>query len=93
MGLTAVLITCSYRNKEFIRVGYYVYNTYDDPNLIENPPEVVNISKVVRSIISDKPRITKFAINWTDDESGTLEADTNEMYKQERFAMLKNAPK
>ena len=39
VGVTIVLITCSYREKEFIRVGYYVSNSYKDPELHENPPE------------------------------------------------------
>ena len=39
VGVTIVLITCSYREKEFIRVGYYVSNSYSDPEMLENPPE------------------------------------------------------
>jgi len=30
LGVTVVLVTCSYREKEFVRVGYYVNNEYDD---------------------------------------------------------------
>lgn len=33
-----VLITCTYRGQEFIRIGYYVNNEYTDPELRENPP-------------------------------------------------------
>ena len=29
-----------------------------------NPPEIVQIEKVLRNILADKPRITKFNINW-----------------------------
>ena len=32
LGVTVCIITCSYREKEFIRIGYYVNNEYDDPN-------------------------------------------------------------
>jgi hypothetical protein len=28
VGVTVVLITCSYREKEFVRIGYYVNNEY-----------------------------------------------------------------
>lgn len=38
IGVTVVLLTCSYRKQEFIRVGYYVNNDYSDPELRENPP-------------------------------------------------------
>lgn len=31
VGVTVVLLTCSYRGHEFIRVGYYVNNEYSDP--------------------------------------------------------------
>ena len=46
MGVTVVLLTCSYRSKEFIRVGYYVNNEYDDPELKENPPAEIQFQKV-----------------------------------------------
>lgn len=38
VGVTVVLITCTYRTQEFIRIGYYVNNEYTDPELRENPP-------------------------------------------------------
>jgi histone chaperone ASF1 len=31
LGVTVVLLTCSYREQEFIRVGYYVSNEFIDP--------------------------------------------------------------
>jgi len=37
--------------------------------MILNPPEEVQIERVVRSILSDKPRITKFNINWDNEVS------------------------
>ena len=33
VGVTVILLTCSYRSQEFIRVGYYVCNEYTDPEL------------------------------------------------------------
>lgn len=38
LGVTAVILTVSYRGAEFFRVGYYVYNQYTDPELIINDP-------------------------------------------------------
>jgi hypothetical protein len=46
VGVTVVLLTCSYRNKEFIRVGYYVNNEYDEPEMKEVPPTVPQYDKV-----------------------------------------------
>ena len=46
VGVTVVLLTCSYKNQEFIRVGYYVNNEYVDPELKENPPIEPKFDKV-----------------------------------------------
>jgi histone chaperone ASF1 len=58
--VTALLLTCSYNNQEFFRVGYYVNNYYEDPELSENPPLEPDISKLTRHILIEKPRVTKF---------------------------------
>jgi len=39
VGVTALLLTCSYQAKEFLRVGYYVNVEYADEALREAPPE------------------------------------------------------
>jgi len=112
LGVTVVLVTCSYQSHEFVRVGYYVNNEYTDPNYSSNynnssaggtisatdmdeeddekdsgsdnhkaaaeeqsssptsmlppPPKYPNLdmSKVQRQILADKPRVTKFPIPW-----------------------------
>ena len=69
IGVTALLITSSYKNQEFIRIGYYVHNelTEEIENL-QNIEVSEIVSKIRRTIISDKPRVTNFNINW-DEES------------------------
>lgn len=67
-------------DQEFIRVGYYVNNDYDDEQLREEPPTKVLIDKIQRNILTDKPRVTKFPINFhPEDEQtngdGTLPAE------------------
>jgi len=64
VGVTVVLLTCSYRSSEFIRVGYYINNSYQDPELQENPPKKPIFEKIQRSIMASNPRVTKFKINW-----------------------------
>lgn len=64
IGVTVLLLTCSYMGQEFVRVGYYVNNDYDDEQLREEPPSKVLIDRVQRNILSDKPRVTKFPINF-----------------------------
>ncbi|OQS02741.1 histone chaperone ASF1 [Thraustotheca clavata] len=64
IGVTVVLVTCSYKSREFVRVGYYINNDYTDPFLLENPPPIVDITKLQRNILAEKPRVTRFTIDW-----------------------------
>lgn len=34
VGVTVVLVTCSYQEREFVRVGYYVNNEYTEPTYL-----------------------------------------------------------
>ncbi|KAI3462576.1 hypothetical protein Pfo_019239 [Paulownia fortunei] len=73
IGVTVLLLTCSYMGQEFVRVGYYVNNDYDDEQLREEPPQKILIDRVQRNILSDKPRVTKFPINFHPENSETGE--------------------
>ncbi|XP_056264585.1 histone chaperone asf1b-B [Pseudoliparis swirei] len=64
VGVTVVLITCTYRGQEFIRIGYYVNNEYTDPELRENPPLKPDYTQLLRNILASNPRVTRFHINW-----------------------------
>lgn len=67
VAVTVILITCSYREKEFLRIGYYVNNDYgDNAALNENPPEQVVVEELWRNILVDQPRLTRFPIKWRD---------------------------
>lgn len=82
LGVTVVLVTCSYKDREFVRVGYYVNNEYHDPNAPppvlgpdgqpteEQPPipENIPLDRIQRQILADKPRVTKFPIPWGDED-------------------------
>ncbi len=46
VGVTVVLLTCSYKSLEFVRVGYYVNNEYQVPELAEDPPPKPLFEKV-----------------------------------------------
>ncbi len=54
IGVTAVLLTCSYKEHEFVRVGYFVNNDYTDPELKDNPPPVPQFDKVILQLTSCK---------------------------------------
>lgn len=115
MEVTVLLLTCAYKEKEFIRIGYYVVNDYDSsevdlltsrdawlaqvaqlhrdyadavnevkareeemraagqlmegslplpPQPVIPPPPAVDITKLTRNILADKPRVTRFQIPW-----------------------------
>lgn len=64
IGVTVILLSCSYDEREFVRVGYYVNNEYTDEALALDPPTKPVIEKVQRQILAEKPRVTRFAIKW-----------------------------
>ncbi|CAH1111996.1 unnamed protein product [Psylliodes chrysocephalus] len=79
IGVTVVLLTCSYRGQEFIRVGYFINNEYSDPEMRENSPSPPQFDKVMRNILASEPRVTRFKINWEEtnpQENGTQNAET-----------------
>jgi histone chaperone ASF1 len=73
LGVTVILLTCSYDEREFVRVGYYVNNEYTEPQLNEDPPTKPQFDKIRRSILADKPRVTRFQIKWDSEESAPSE--------------------
>ncbi|WAQ82348.1 hypothetical protein PtA15_2A665 [Puccinia triticina] len=78
VGVTVILLTASYKNKEFVRVGYYVNTEYDTPELralypdtelvtdemLKARPDPPLIPKLVRNVLAEKPRVTRFKITW-----------------------------
>lgn len=65
IGVTVILITCSYMDSKFVQIGYYVNNEYTEPFEPENYPNPVDISKLYRNILAEEPRVTRYAIDWS----------------------------
>ena len=65
LGATAVMLSCFYKDKEFVRVGYWVSNDYRLP-LAEDeaPPPSPPAADIVRSVLADKPVVTRWPIDW-----------------------------
>ncbi|KAK4048452.1 Histone chaperone asf1 [Microbotryomycetes sp. JL201] len=88
IGVTVILLTCSYNDQEFIRIGYYVNTEYSDPALkaqleasmeegaaekgLVAPDPTQHIDKLVRSVLADKPRVTKYSVKWSVDTSAPV---------------------
>lgn len=85
LGVTVVLVTCSYLDQEFIRIGYYVNNAPAEGYDPENPPVTVDIATVMRNILADQPRVTRIPINWNGmaEQNLTTYQDTNSFPIQE----------
>jgi histone chaperone ASF1 len=63
LGIAALIFTGSYKDQEFVRVGYYQHTEYDSEEMRENPPEHIVVDRLVRDI-NTKPRVTRFQIKW-----------------------------
>ncbi|KAI0287867.1 ASF1 like histone chaperone-domain-containing protein [Russula brevipes] len=74
LGVAALILTGSYCDQEFVRVGYYQNTEYDNDEMKMSPPESIQFDKLVRDI-SAKPRVTRFQIKWdVSQQSGTVPA-------------------
>lgn len=60
MGVTVIIIAASYRDKEFVRVGYYVNTYYEDEAMNENPGDKVDWEKLHRNVLIEKPKVTRY---------------------------------
>ncbi|KZS89319.1 anti-silence-domain-containing protein [Sistotremastrum niveocremeum HHB9708] len=63
LGVAALILTGSYNEQEFVRVGYYQHTEYDNEEMKESPPERIMYEALVRNL-NDKPRVTRFNIKW-----------------------------
>lgn len=80
LGVSVILLTASYDDREFVRVGFYNNNEYTDVGLREKYDallasgseedramwkfEGVKNVAVQRNILTAKPRVTRFNIKW-----------------------------
>mmetsp|Transcript_21946 Transcript_21946/g.37496 ORF Transcript_21946/g.37496 Transcript_21946/m.37496 type:complete len:197 (-) Transcript_21946:394-984(-) len=83
LGVTVILLSCYYKEREFIRVGYYVNTEYDTAELNEAPPEQPVFERIVRNILVDKPRVTRYQIDWSDGPSEAPVASMGQSMGQE----------
>ena len=78
IGVTVILVTCSFMDHEFVRIGYYVNNEYSEPYEEGTLPDPIEISKLFRNILAAEPRVTRFNIDWTGGGGiATMGADDN----------------
>jgi len=106
LGVTVLLLSGFYKEREFIRIGYYVNNDYTDqtaegqqlaaaraawaaaeaetmamatpPSAAAKAAEVhtrppVVVAHIMRNILVDKPRVTRFNIPWDQEEASSAD--------------------
>lgn len=69
------MISALYKNQEFCRVGYYVSNEYVEEELKENPPTPPKFDLILRTILIDEPRLTRWPIIWDQKEEAVVVED------------------
>jgi histone chaperone ASF1 len=74
LGVTVVLVTCSYRDKEFVRVGFYVNNEYLHPDYVAPPPAS---SAMPMSGVGDGGQATEAHLNAGSTDPNAVSADPN----------------
>ena len=80
MDVTVVLLTCLYKDQEFIRIGYYVHNEYTE-EINENT--IIKPENIRRNILADKPRVTRFNITWDNDDKCNKENKFTPLQKKD----------
>jgi hypothetical protein len=90
LGVTALLLTCSYKEQEFFRCGYYVNNFYDNEEWNISPPEEIQLDKLKRHILFEKPRITKFNIPWDQEKPAEASGFNNNFMFDENYNNIQN---
>ena len=79
------MLTCSYKEQEFFRCGYYLNNFYDNEEWNVTPPEEIQFDKLKRHILFEKPRITKFNISWDQTKAATISGFNDNFMFDENF--------
>lgn len=63
LGMSALMVSCSFKNNEFFRCSYYVRNDYMD-NESEINENNFDIHKVCRCFYTEKPKIIINDVDW-----------------------------
>ena len=64
LGVAALILTGSYNDQEFVRVGYYQNTEYDNEEMRTAEKIEPMVFERLQRDISAKPRVTRFQIKW-----------------------------
>jgi len=92
LGVTVLILTGSYRDKEFVRVGYYVNTEYEDEARRLEPPAQVDWKGLIRNVLVEKPRVTRFNNPWDAEEKrakgwpAEVSSSTHHQQQQQQYS-------
>lgn len=88
LGVTVVFLSCLFQEKEFLRVGYYVNNEYDDPSAIYPEKKAVEAlgddeeklknGESDKQLVGDEVEIVDLVENESEDEKGDNDEEEEE---------------
>ena len=84
IGLSAVLLCCSYNEEEFFRCGFYINTSFDNDEMNLKIPEIIDVNYLIRNIVN-KPRIVIYQIKWDDENDKT----DNTNISEKEFQLIK----
>lgn len=103
LGVSVILLTASYDDREFVRVGFYSNNEYTSPELREKYDKLltegtdeeraawkfegVKNVEVQRNILTAKPRVTRFNIKWDNENFNDEPPEQEEIEGDEVVAL------
>lgn len=78
LDMTVLMLSGFYKDREFIRVGYYIRNSLRVEPPVDDKgepilPAVIHPEDVVRNVLIEEPRATRFQIPWDGNESELLD--------------------
>ncbi|KNH04049.1 anti-silencing protein ASF 1 like protein [Perkinsela sp. CCAP 1560/4] len=76
LGVTLLLITFNYREREFMRVGYWVEVSYMNSGESGQMPQTIEINHIQRNILLMNPTVRSNAIIW--DSEVAIERDAED---------------
>ena len=84
IGLSAILLCCSYNEEEFFRCGFYINTSFDNDEMNLKIPEIIDVNYLIRNIVN-KPRIVIYQIKWDDENDKT----DNTNISEKEFQLIK----
>ncbi|KAL7411686.1 ASF1 like histone chaperone-domain-containing protein [Mrakia frigida] len=95
IGVTVIILSASYNDAEFVRVGYYVATNWDSEEYaldVEEGRKDGEMEHLVRNVKVDTPRVTRFSNKWDAPEPTTSSFPSGSTLPTSPSSTLLSAP-